>query len=88
MSASIATRIASIGGILRTNEDAFVLFTFAGRTLPERDGKRRQLLALLFETDEERYSWLNDAVCVLEGIISPVTGEMQARIYECIADME
>ena len=70
-------------GIIRTDDDAFVLFVLQGRTLPAQDDTRRQLLTVLFEADDERYRWLNTAVCVLEGVISPGTGSMRARVYAC-----
>jgi hypothetical protein len=75
-------------GVIRTDDGAFVLFALQGRTLPAEDGKRRQLMSVLFEADDERYSWLNTAVCVLEGVIAPGVGSMRARIYACEHELD
>jgi hypothetical protein len=77
-------------GVIRTEDGAFVLFTFQGRTLPTLDDKRRQLLTVCFEAEDERYRWLNDSVCVLEGVISSAitgSGKMRARVYSCIHEL-
>jgi hypothetical protein len=75
-------------GVIRTDDGAFVLFTLQGRTLPAQDDKRRQLLTVLFEADDERYRWLNTAVCVLEGVIAPGSGVMRACIYACVHELD
>ena len=80
--------LPDVRGIIRTDDEAFVLFTLQGRTLPAQDDKRRQLLSVLFETEAEPYRWLNTAVCVLEGIISPETFAMSARIYTCVHELD
>jgi len=41
-----------------------------------------------FEAEDERYKWLNTAVCVLEGLISPTSAKMKAKIYECVHELE
>ena len=55
-------------GVIRTDDGAFVLFTFQGRTLPTQDDKRRQLLTVCFEAEDERYRWLNKVQAVGKGI--------------------
>jgi len=80
-----------VHGVIRTDDGAFVLFTFQGRTLPSQDDKRRQLFTVSFEAEDERYHWLNTAVCVLEGVItsSPAdSGKMRARIYSCVHELD
>jgi len=84
---SDGVNLPELHGILRTNDGAFVLFTFQGRTLPAEDQKRRQLLTVNFEADDERYRWLNTSVCVLEGVIT-VAGQMHARIYSCVHELD
>jgi len=85
---SDGVNLPDVHGIVRTDDDAFVLFTLQGRTLPAQDDRRRQLLTVLFEAQEERYRWLNTAVCVLEGLISPGTGSMRARVYVCVHELD
>jgi hypothetical protein len=49
------------------------------------------LLTVCFEAEDERYRWLNTAICVLEGLISsPITGtgKMRARIYSCVHELD
>jgi hypothetical protein len=69
------------------DDGAIVLFTMDGRTQPSVDDKRRQLIAVFFESDDERYQWLNSAVCVLEGVIT-TSGIAQTRIYTCVHDLD
>ena len=88
---SDGVNLPDMHGVIRTDDRAFVLFTFQGRTLPTEDDKRRQLLTVCFEAEDERYRWLNTAICVLEGLISsPITGmgQMRARIYSCIHELD
>jgi hypothetical protein len=82
--------LPDVHGVIRTDDGAFVLFTFQGRSLPTQDDKRRQLLTVCFEAEDERYHWLNTAICVLEGVISSSPtdiGKMRARIYSCVYEL-
>ncbi len=48
-------------------------------------------LTVCFEAEDERYRWLNTAVCVLDGLISTaVTGtiKMRAHIYSCVHELD
>lgn len=73
-------------GLIKTHDDALVLVSMQGRTVPTEAGGR-QLLSVLFETDDERYKWLNNTVCVLEGTFNPKTMSMRAKIYSCVSDL-
>jgi len=84
---SDGVNLPDVRGIIRTDDGAFVLFTFQGRTLPAQDQKRRQLLTVNFEAEDERYRWLNTSVCVLEGLITGA-GKMHARIYSCVHELD
>ncbi|HEY9288493.1 MAG TPA: hypothetical protein VIT43_10770 [Candidatus Dormibacteraeota bacterium] len=83
--------LPAVEGAIKTDDGSDILFSFAGRTVwvdtpAGRQG--RQLLGVLFEAEDERYRWLNDTYCVLEGKISPEPPhEMQARIYSCVSEM-
>ncbi len=77
-------------GVIRTNDGALLLFSLQGRTVwVEADGKRkgRQLLMVLFESEDVRYRWLNDAVCVLEGVIDPEKLSMRSPVYVCLNEL-
>jgi hypothetical protein len=83
---SDGVNIPMVEGVCRTDDGAFLLFSMTGRTLPvSDDGFRRQNLTVLFQTEAEKYAWLNTAVCVLEGLISP--DGMRARVLECIHEL-
>jgi len=51
-------------------------------------GKRRQLITVLFEAEDERYQWLNSAVCVLEGVLRTGGGTMNTRVYTCVHELD
>jgi hypothetical protein len=68
-------------GIIATTDDTEVLFDLTGRTVfVERDGEEvgRQLLTVLFESEHDQYTWLNNTVCVGDGVIDPLA--LTARI--------
>src|SRR5262245_6508243 len=85
---SDGVNLPDVHGVLRTDDGAFVLFGIQGRTLPTADGKRRQLLTVWFEAEDDRYRWLNTAVCPLEGIIESGSGVMRGRIYTCVHELD
>jgi hypothetical protein len=84
---SDGVNLPDVHGIIRTDDNAFVLIRVNGRTPPPLDGKRRLLGSVLFETDDQRYAWLNTAVCVMEGILRS-GGTTHTRIYTCIAELD
>lgn len=65
-------------GVIRTDDGATILFSLQGRTV---SGK--QLLLTTFESGDKEYLWLNQAMCVLEGVIDAKRLAMQARVYIC-----
>jgi hypothetical protein len=73
-------------GVIVTEDQALIMLSVQGRTFFEDDAGK-QLLTAFFETDNERYHWLNKAVCVLEGIISRERLSMQARVYTCVHEL-
>ena len=42
---------------------------------------------MCFEAEDDRYLWLNTAICVLEGLITG-HGQMRARIYSCVHELD
>jgi hypothetical protein len=39
-----------------------------------------------FEAEDERYKWLNDAMCVVEGVIAGL-GAIRFRVFECVNEL-
>jgi hypothetical protein len=74
-------------GIIRTHDDATICFSLQGRTFFE-DEIGKQLLTIIFETDDPHYAWLNQTWCILEGIIDGVRLGMRARIYQCVHELD
>lgn len=75
-------------GVIATDDGASVLFSLSGRTVWSEDASRGgQSLRVLFESDHERYRWLNGQLCVLEGVIDPERLVMRARAYVCVNEL-
>ncbi len=61
----------SFRGVLETDDGASILFHWDGLARLTPSGMR-QLLGMLFHvSDDERYRWLNDRVCAVEGEVRP-----------------
>jgi len=73
-------------GVILTDDRATVLFSLQGRTMFV-GAQGQQLLRVLFETEAERYRWLNSALCVLEGQIEASLMRMRARVYVCVGEL-
>jgi len=87
---SDGTFLPDVHGVITTGEGASILFSFGGRTgwanvRGEKIGV--QLLTCLMESDADAYRWVNDAVCVIEGLIDPVAMKMQAQMYACVNEL-
>ncbi len=79
--------LPNVHGVVRTHDGATVMFRLQGRTFfEEQTGK--QLLFTTFEAEDPRYEWLNQAVCVLEGVINAERLSMRARVYACQHELE
>ncbi len=73
-------------GVLLTTDGAAIMFSFQGRTFFE-GSTGKQVLHLSFEAEDERYRWLNQRVCVAEGIVDARTWGMRARVYACVHEL-
>ena len=77
--------LPNVRGLVTTHDGASILFELRGRTIFDADGPGRQNLVGWFESDHDRYRWLNDVVCIAEGSIS---GEgMAINIYAGIHEL-
>jgi hypothetical protein len=83
------TMLPSARGAVTTHDGAIVLFDLTGRTVfvdVEGETVGRQLLLALFESEDERYRWLNDTVCIAEGAIDPVRLVSHFVVHQCHSD--
>ncbi|MFI5274389.1 MAG: DUF3237 family protein [Ktedonobacterales bacterium] len=90
---SDGSMLPDVQGVIMTGDGAVVSFSMQGRTVWVNSAERvvgSQVLQVIFETEDERHRWLNNSVCVLEGLVSvpdrPGTGPRQlglARVYAC-----
>jgi hypothetical protein len=77
-------------GVITTSDGAEIIFGLTGRTVwVEREGSEvgRQLLMTLFESEDERYAWLNNTVCMAEGVIDPETLVVHFEIHLCESEL-
>ncbi|HYQ33691.1 MAG TPA: DUF3237 family protein [Lapillicoccus sp.] len=77
-------------GVVATDDGAEVVFDLTGRTVfVDRDGEEvgRQLLLVLLESEDGRYAWLNNAVCVGEGVISAEPMTMHLDVFQCVSEL-
>jgi hypothetical protein len=72
-------------GLITTSDGAAILFALRGRTIFGDDGLGRQNLVGWFESDDDRYRWLNDVVCIAEGVIG--TEGMEIHVYAGIHEL-
>jgi len=84
------TMLPNARGVITTDDGAEIFFDLTGRTVfTDSDGEPVgcQLLMTLFESEDERYAWLNNKVCMTEGAIDPRTGTMHLEVYTCESDL-
>lgn len=82
-------------GVITTPEGALALFVIEGLTLWEETPAGRvgnQLFHITFTAEDERYAWLNNAVCVMEGKVDPNIGPGRgslgaAHIYQLVNEL-
>jgi hypothetical protein len=85
--------LPDLHGVITTNDDVAILFHMHGLTswLQVPDGPNGNLVSwITFETDAEKYGWLNNAPCVLEGAVQlhPERGATgPTRVYICVNEM-
>jgi hypothetical protein len=78
--------LPDVRGLITTEDGVSIVFELRGRTVfTEDDPSGRQHLVGWFETDHERYRWLNDAVCIAEGRIHD--DGMRIRVYTGVHEL-
>jgi len=61
----------SFRGVLDTDDGATILFHWEGLASMTPSGMRTLLGTIQHVTDHERYTWLNDRICAIEGEVGP-----------------
>ena len=61
----------SFRGVLETDDGATVLFHWEGLASLTDSGMRQLVGMIQHVSDDERYRWLNDHVCAVEGEVRP-----------------
>jgi len=80
-------------GVLETDDGATILFRWEGLAGLTDSGMRRLLGIAQHTTDDERYRWLNDRVCAVEGEVRPrssgsgfdVVLEVSEMVWEAVS---
>ncbi len=76
-------------GVITTADGARILFHLTGYSHPvEGSPKLRTIVSpASFETDDDRYRWLNDVIAIGEGVIDFETLLLRLRYHACIGEM-
>ena len=61
----------SFRGVLETDDGAAILFHWEGLAAMTPSGMRALLGTIQHVADDDRYAWLNDQVCAVEGEVRP-----------------
>jgi hypothetical protein len=82
--------LPTLRGVLTTDDGAAVWVEFDGiATLRASDNARVFVTSCRFRTGDDRYTWMNAVVGVLEGLLESVAvgGTATGRIFECRASI-
>ncbi len=74
---------------IETDDGARVLFHITGYSRPiEGSPNLRAIVSpATFETDDDRYRWLNNVIAVGEGVIDFETLRLRLRYYGCVEEV-
>jgi hypothetical protein len=77
-------------GLIDTDDGARILFHFSGYSHPIEGAPtlRKVVSPGTFESDDDRYRWLNDVVVMAEGTIDFETLRLGLRCYACVTEVE
>ncbi len=63
--------LPALGGAIATDDGARLVFSATGLGKKEEGGRRfRAALAMTLESDDERYAWVNDSLCVADALVA------------------
>ena len=81
--------LPAVRGVISTDGGAEILLDLNGRTVwVERDGQQvgRQLLMVLLESEHDDYRWLNNTVCLGEGVVDPERLTSHIEVFLCLPE--
>jgi Protein of unknown function (DUF3237) len=79
------TFVPDFQGVIEADDGAALIFDMRGYGRAYPEGRRQVVGTVTHVSDDERYAWLNDVVCVLEGEVRARPGE--ARGVELVLDV-
>jgi len=71
--------IPDFKGVIETTDGAAILCEYRGFGRPDPAGRRQIVLSATHTSDDERYRWLNDVVCVGAGEVRVESGQSERR---------
>jgi Protein of unknown function (DUF3237) len=74
-------------GVLETDDGAAILFHWEGLATLTDTGMRRLLGMAQHTSDDERYRWLNDQVCTVEGEVRRQTSATGFDVVLSVSEM-
>ena len=81
------TQTPDFRGVLETDDGATVLFAWHGYGRAVDGGPSRLVGSMTHVSDDARYHWLNNAVCVLTGEVRPTVGERPFVVAVEVAEL-
>jgi len=62
--------LPALDGAIATDDDARLVFSSTGLGRKEDNGRRfRAVLAMTLESDDERYAWVNESLCIADAVV-------------------
>jgi hypothetical protein len=74
-------------GVLETDDGATILFHWEGLAIFTETGMRRLLGMVQHTSEDERYRWLNDVVCTVEGEVRPRASSTGFDVVLSVSEM-
>jgi hypothetical protein len=86
---SDGTYVPELNGAIVTDDGATILFRLTGYGLPEAEPRGRVVAAATHVTADERYGWLNDALCAIAGEVRggrEIVLDVHELVWEPLSD--
>jgi hypothetical protein len=72
--------LPALDGAIATDDGARLVFSSTGLGRQEDDRRRfRAVLAMTLESDDERYAWVNESLCIADATVTGRHVEMQVH---------
>jgi hypothetical protein len=77
--------LPALDGAIATDDGARLVFSSTGLGRKEDDGRRfRAVLAMTLESDDERYAWANESLCIADATVTGRRVEM--HVHRLVAE--